>query len=78
MEQELFTLPEHLSSNPFVTCISGVHVVEVVQLHIFTFQVPCRDVHVRYDFSMLPQVCSGVSVAQSLVFCRLFLSFLDI
>ena len=48
MEQELLTILKHPSSPPVFICLSGVSVVHVVKLHVFTFVVPCFDV--RYDF----------------------------
>ena len=35
---------EHLSMHSFSTCLSGVRVVHLVKLHVFTFLVPCNDV----------------------------------
>ena len=55
----------------FTTCISGVHVVHTVKLHIFTFLVLCCDI--RYDFHIktmfgspyLPFVLSGIKVSMN-------------
>jgi len=44
VEQELPTLPEHMTSPHSFTCISGIRVVLVAKLHVFTFLVPCCDV----------------------------------
>jgi hypothetical protein len=45
VEQELWTLPEHMNSYP--AFVSGMCVVHFVKLHVFTFLVPCWDVHFR-------------------------------
>ena len=65
MEQELLTLPEHLSSSPFFTCFCGVCVVHGVKLYAFTVLVPYCDV--RYNF----RVKTFVSILRdSFLFCR--------
>ena len=48
VEQELLTLPEHMSSSPYFNGLSRVRVVHVFKLHVFTYLGPCSDV--RYDF----------------------------
>jgi hypothetical protein len=45
VEQKLLTLPEHLSSHPV---LGGIHLVHIVQLHVFTFLI--QFCGVRYDF----------------------------
>ena len=58
VEPELLTIPEHLSSPPFFTCLSEVRVVHAVKLHMFTFSVPFCDVH--YDFRVKMFDSSGL------------------
>ena len=47
LEQELPTLPKHMTSPPD---FSRVRVVLIIQFLVFTFLVLCSDV--RYDFSV--------------------------
>ena len=62
VEQELPTLPKHLSSLPFfVTCLSGVRVVLVGNLHINTFLVSLRFPH-KHDVQIVLSPISFVGV----------------
>jgi hypothetical protein len=44
VQQELLTLPQHLSSSPFFTCLIEVRVLHIVNVHVFIYLVPCCDV----------------------------------
>jgi len=48
VEQELFTLQEHMSSPPFLLVLVGFVLFNVVKLHVFAFLVQCCDVRVRF------------------------------
>ena len=51
VEQFVFFCPEHFCSPSYPGVFKWVRIARSVQLHVFTFSVPCCEV--RYDFPAL-------------------------
>ena len=68
VEQELSTLPKHLSSHRLLNCLGEVCVIYVIKLHIFTFLVACYNVHYDLFPRKMMFVLTPICVVEGLCF----------